>query len=119
MRSNRRSAILAAGLFDRFLDSIKISKPSQTFCRIHFELIWKNTDVGNGKVMVRRAYALGSSPGNSSSSWVAGGLQKVHIDFFVEDTMSGDFSIFLGEKLRANVPGSLLEWPNLFSFQHV
>ena len=34
----------------------------------------KNTDLGGGKVRVRRAYALVSSSGRSSSSWVAGGL---------------------------------------------
>ena len=72
---------------------------------------------GDGKDRVRRAYTLGSSSGKSSSSWVAGGLQKVHIDFFVEDTMSGDFLICFVESLRANVPRSLLEWPNLFWLQ--
>ena len=37
----------------------------------------KNTD------RVRRAYFLGSSPGKSGSSWVAGGLRKVHIELFL------------------------------------
>ena len=81
LRSNRRSAILAAGLFDRFLDSIKDIE-AKTFCITHYVYV-KNMDMGNGKDRVRRAYTLVSSSGKSSSSWVAGGLRKVHIELFL------------------------------------
>ena len=44
----------------------------------------------------------------------AGLLEDFEKLFFFEDTMSGDFLMFSWENLRADVPGLLLEGPNVF-----
>ena len=68
---------------------------------------------------VRRAYFLWSSPGKSGSSWVAGGLRKVHIELFCWGYHIRWFlDVFLGE-VESKCSKIILEWAIFFDFNMV